>query len=48
MPNAVLHDPDVPIKQIAIETGFRHSSSFVTWFKKKTGRYPGEMAARIV
>lgn len=43
-----LHDPHTSTKQIAIETGFRHSSSFVTWFKKKTGRYPGEMAARLV
>lgn len=42
-----LRTPDIPIKQIAIETGFRHSSSFSAWFKKKTGYYPGEMAGRI-
>lgn len=42
-----LRNPDIPIKQIAIETGFRHSSSFCAWFRKKTGRYPGEMAGRI-
>ena len=42
-----LRNPDIPIKQIAIETGFQHSSSFCAWFKNKTGRYPGEMAGRI-
>jgi len=38
-----LQQPDVPVKQIAMETGFRHASSFCTWFRNKTGRYPGEM-----
>lgn len=42
-----LRNPDLPIKQIAIMTGFRHTSSFCAWFKNKTGRYPGEMAGRI-
>lgn len=43
-----LADHAVPIKQIAIETGFRHSSSFCAWFRRKTGRYPGEIAGRIL
>ncbi len=38
---------DIPVKQIAIETGFNHTSSFCAWFKKKTGRYPGEMAGSL-
>lgn len=42
-----LRNPEIPIKQIAVEVGFQHSSSFCAWFKKKTGRYPGEMAGRI-
>ncbi len=42
-----LRNPDIPIKQIAIEIGFNHTSSFCAWFKKKTGRYPGEMTGRI-
>ncbi|HEY9249511.1 MAG TPA: AraC family transcriptional regulator [Rariglobus sp.] len=43
----LLHKRAIPIKRIAIETGFNHTSSFCAWFKKKTGRYPGEMAGRI-
>lgn len=42
-----LRHGNVPVKQIAIETGFRHASSFCAWFKGKTGCYPGEMAGRI-
>jgi AraC-like DNA-binding protein len=40
----LLRNKDIPVKQIAIETGFSHTSSFCAWFKKKTGRYPGEMS----
>lgn len=29
-----------PIKEIAYKTGFKHSSSFCNWFKKRTGFYP--------
>jgi len=43
----LLRERAIPIKRIAIETGFNHTSSFCAWFKKKTGRYPGEMAGRI-
>jgi AraC-like DNA-binding protein len=42
-----LRNPDIPVKQIAIETGFRHTSSFCAWFKGRTGKYPGEMAGQI-
>lgn len=42
-----LRNPDIPVKRIAVETGFNHTSSFCAWFKKKTGRYPGEMSGRI-
>jgi AraC-like DNA-binding protein len=42
-----LRDQAVPIKRVAAEIGFNHSSSFCAWFKKKTGRYPGEIAGRI-
>ena len=43
----LLRNQNIPVKRIAIETGFNHTSSFCAWFKKKTGRYPGEMAGRI-
>lgn len=41
-----LRNPGIPVKQIAIETGFAHASSFCAWFKGKMGCYPGEMATR--
>lgn len=42
-----LRNPEIPVKQIAIETGFQHSSSFCTWFRLITGNAPGEMAGRL-
>lgn len=42
-----LRRPAQPVKQIALETGFRHTSSFCAWFKSRTGRSPGAMAGRI-
>lgn len=42
-----LRQPAIPVKQIAVETGFRHTSSFCAWFKARTGNYPGEMAGQI-
>lgn len=42
-----LRNQAIPVKQIAIETGFRHASSFCAWFKQKSGSYPGEMTDRI-
>lgn len=37
----------IPVKQVAVETGFRHSSSFCLWFKRQTGKYPGEIRETI-
>lgn len=38
-----LLNPSIPVKQIASETGFSHTSSFSAWFKSKTGCAPGQM-----
>lgn len=42
-----LRQPAIPVKQIAVETGFQHTSSFCAWFKARTGKYPGGMAGQI-
>jgi len=36
----------IPVKQIGIEVGFRHSSSFCAWFHNRIGSYPSEMLDR--
>lgn len=36
----------IPVKQIGIEVGFRHASSFCAWFQNRIGCYPGEMLNR--
>jgi AraC-like DNA-binding protein len=33
----------IPVKQIGIEVGFRHTSSFCAWFRGRVGCYPSEM-----
>lgn len=35
-----LRQPDVRIKEVAIDLGFKHLSHFSKWFKRHTGRCP--------
>lgn len=41
-----LRQPDVRIKEVALDLGFKHLAHFSRWFKRQTGRAPQEARAR--